>query len=125
MTNTLPRALAFLLITLVSLCRAETHAFHWATGSVDGLSDRNLAMLIPVAIGNKTCDMQIDTGANGSVIWHEYSNTNESKDSLTVKLGTLEATTTAGPAVLRMIERCTPGGPVGTLVVRSANIVTN
>jgi hypothetical protein len=115
MTHTILRTLAFALITLASLCRAETHAFHWVTGSIGGLSDRNLAMLIPVAIGNKTCDMQIDTGANGSVIWNAESNTNEQNNSLTVKLGTIEATTTAGPTVLEAIERCTAGSPVGTL----------
>ncbi len=115
MTHNLPRALAFLLITFASLCRSETHAFHWVTGSVGGLSERNLAMLIPVAIGNKTCDMQIDTGANGSVIWHGESNTNEPNKPLTVRLGTIEATTTAGPGVLQAIERCITGSPVGSL----------
>jgi len=115
MTHIIPRALAVVLITLTSLCRAETHTFHWVTGSVGDLSDRNLAMLIPVAIGNKTCDMQIDTGANGAVIWHGESNTNEPNNLLTVKLGTIEATATAGPTVLEAIERCTQGSPVGTL----------
>jgi hypothetical protein len=108
-------ALAIFLISLAALCKAETHTFHRVTGSIGGLSERNLAMLIPIAIGNKTCDMQIDTGANGQVIWHGESNDDEPKRSVTVKLGSLEAETSAGPSTLQAVEGCTPGNPVGTL----------
>jgi hypothetical protein len=101
--------------TLVSICQAETHTLHFVTGSVGGLPERILALLVSVNVGGKTCDMQVDTGANASVIWHEYQNSDGKSEPIAVKLGSIETTATAGPAVMGMIENCSPGSPVGTL----------
>jgi hypothetical protein len=108
-------AFACSLLALTTFCRAETHTFHWINGPFAGQANRNLAMLVSVEVGGRTCDMQIDTGANASVIWHEYSGSNSTGEPLTVKLGTLSANAEAGVAVRKMVEQCESGHPIGTL----------
>jgi hypothetical protein len=115
MKSLLHRASALLCASFVSICGAETHTLHVPSGSLAGLPERTLALLVSVNVGSKTCDMQVDTGANGAVIWHESQSTDEKSTQLNVKLGSIEVAATAGSTVMRMIEACTRGSPVGTL----------
>jgi hypothetical protein len=59
--------------------------------------------------------MQVDTGANGSVIWHQNASPDEPTEPIAVKLGSIQEAASAGQAVMRAIEGCTRGSPVGTL----------
>ncbi|MFG6457988.1 hypothetical protein [Roseateles sp. BYS96W] len=89
--------------------------FHWHVGSLGGLPPTPLALLVPVTLGERTCDMQLDTGANSALIWHSATDNDGPRRPLRLRLGELEARAEVGLATQRAIDECTPGSAVGTL----------
>ncbi|KQV48366.1 hypothetical protein ASC95_20700 [Pelomonas sp. Root1217] len=89
--------------------------FHWHVGSLGGLPPAPLALLVPVALGERTCDMQLDTGASAAVIWHTATEQHEPRRPLKLRLGGLETGVEVGSATQRSIDECVSGSPVGTL----------
>jgi hypothetical protein len=112
--------LAALAVTgcLCGKAHAETTSFqpfHWHVGSLGGLPPAPLALLVPVRLGERDCDMQLDTGVNASVIWHAPLANDGPQRPLKLSLGELAAHVEVGPAAQRAIDECTSGHAVGTL----------
>ncbi|MFG6486081.1 hypothetical protein ACG04R_05310 [Roseateles sp. BYS78W] len=89
--------------------------FHWQVGSLGGLPPAPLALLVPVKLGERACDMQLDTGASAAVIWHTAPEQDEPRRPLKLRLGELETELEVGSATQRSIDECVSGSPVGTL----------
>lgn len=90
-------------------------SFRWHMGSLGGQPPQPLALLVPVKLGGRFCDMQLDTGANAAVTWHSSAPTGEATQPLTIMFGSLQASTLIGASIQRTIHSCTEGEPVGTL----------
>src|SRR4051812_21578598 len=48
---------------------AQWHSFRWIERVQEGMSTKNAALLIPVALDGTPCEMQLDTGAGVSVLY--------------------------------------------------------
>jgi hypothetical protein len=120
--NALGRWIRLAAAMALGCLRGEAHAeptsfhpFHWHVGSLGGLPPAPLALLVPVKLGERDCDMQLDTGANASVIWHAANDNDGPRRPLKLSLGGLAAHAEVGPATQRAIDECSWGHAVGTL----------
>ena len=67
MRLTLPLLLSCVLLPSHA---TDWQAFHWQMGSLQGGPVERLGVVLPVTIDGIDCYAQLDTGANGGVIWH-------------------------------------------------------
>lgn len=54
----------------------DWHPFHWHMGSVQGGPVERLAIVLPITVDGIACNAQLDTGANGAVIWRAPAGAN-------------------------------------------------
>jgi hypothetical protein len=61
----------------LSAVSARGHAFEeaadWGAGEVYGAQHPRAALRVRAHIGGFVCPMQLDTGANAAVIWHDWN----------------------------------------------------
>lgn len=65
----------FTLLCLPALghsAEPQWHSFDWASAKVlPGLPEERAALLLPAKVNGVDCRLQLDTGANNAVLWHD------------------------------------------------------
>jgi hypothetical protein len=106
-----------MLLCLLAECAhaAEAAAIEWVTAELAGRPGQRIAMLVNAQIDGKSCAMQMDTGMDGAVAWHQYSSSPGETAEVTVAFVGVTRRVVATQATRRSVAACTSGSPVGSL----------
>jgi hypothetical protein len=106
-----------MLLCLLAECAhaAEAAAIEWVTAELAGRPGQRIAMLVNAQIDGKPCAMQMDTGMDSAIAWHQYPSDPGETAEVTVAFVGVTRRVAATQATRRSVAACTSGSPVGSL----------
>lgn len=109
-----------LLLSATSSQAAEAvwHDFHFLVGDYFGRGEERLALLLPATINGVACRVQLDTGANGDILWRAAAPADKAARPVPVSLqvGDIRRTISADPASVAALQLNGCGaGPIASL----------
>ena len=72
-------------------------------------------MLVEADVNGFRCRMQLDTGANGAIVWHQYKPSAVGAVEVSVSFAGITKQASASPETVDSLSHCKPGDAVGTL----------
>ena len=108
----------------LSAVSARGHAFEeaadWGAGEVYGAQHPRAALRVRAHIGGFVCPMQLDTGANAAVIWHDWNDRRAGAESapgpdVNVEFAGIRKQMATTLAFYRRLSHCDGAEVVGTL----------
>lgn len=94
-----------ILISLAANATAHTQG-KWIEDRIGGTGLEKVALLIPVVIGNKSCFMQLDTGAPKFLYWDAKDEDHSSNTKVEVNVMGAIRTVDIGPKVRNSVSSC-------------------
>jgi hypothetical protein len=115
------RPIVALLLACSLPCSAqatEWHPFRWYMSSLAGGPVERVALLLPAKINGVDCQVQLDTGANGELIWARQASSPQpgAQQPVPIELAGIRKNIPAEPANLELLtaEVCA-AGPIATV----------
>jgi hypothetical protein len=94
---------------------AESYALQWDIGTLGGRAGQRIPMLVSADIDGHACPMQLDTGANEAVIWHQYRHSKGRSPDARVAFAGIARTVPITVATTKRLKDCKAGQAIGTL----------
>lgn len=110
-----PLAALLFLLLLASAARAATvEPLSWVAADVAGKTNARVALVGVAVIDGHRCGMQIDTGANGAVIWRGEP-AEAALQPVSVAFAGISVSSRISAQQLKAVATCQAGDVVGTL----------